>query len=193
MLRNSSFAASADRELLEGSSRNYENFLEGLETKVAIYRTADDHVERFCQLTNKTNQFNLNGLRLSKIKFNNILKNGGKIFSGTYSDKSGDYGEIIALLMDKNSNVISYVMSCRVFQRNIEFAFIYFLIKNKIIIKKFNFKKTSMNLPMQDFFTKIFNKYLSNDQIFINKNHYLINFKKLMSNFRVKFHKNLKS
>ena len=80
-------------------------------------------MERPFQLINKTNQFNLNGIRLSETNFLKILKNNGKLYSGFYKDKTGDFGEIITILIDKNERVRSFVMSCRVFQRKIENIF----------------------------------------------------------------------
>ena len=172
------------------SNFDLSDFLGKLKMKLQVYKIDlknKNLLIRPFQLINKTNQFNLNGIRLTKIKFYNILKNGGKIFSGTYTDRTGDYGEIISLLLDKNSNVVSFIMSCRVFQRNIEYAFLYCLVKNNVLIKKFNYKKTNNNLPMQDFFTKDLKKYLFKSEMLFNKNQYLNDFKNQMSNFEIKF------
>ena len=78
-------------------------------------------------------------------------------------------------------------MSCRVFQRNIEFAFLYSIIKNKISLNKFNFKMTSNNLPLQNFLTKNLKKYLSKKVIFSKKREFLLDFTKEVSNFKIKF------
>ena len=80
-------------------------------------------MERPFQLINKTNQFNLNGIRLSETNFLKILKNNGKLFSGFYKDKTGDFGEVITILIDKNERVRAFVMSCRVFQRKLKIFF----------------------------------------------------------------------
>lgn len=157
---------------------NLDSFLKTLKMKLFISQK-DSHnktdLARPFQLINKTNQFNLNGRRISKNFLTKLLNDGGKLFTGSYKDNNGDFGEIICILIDKHKNVISFVMSCRVFQRNIEYVFLRELIKSGIIIKRLNFKKTEKNDPFFDFI-KDLRKYL-------DKKNNLINLGQLLKNF----------
>ena len=49
-------------------------------------------------------------------------------------DRNGTHGEVIACLIDRDGTVQSMVMSCRVFLRRAEFAFIAWLVKAGSIV-----------------------------------------------------------
>lgn len=130
-------------------------FLESLCMEIYICeRTADD-CERAIQLINKTNQFNSNGIRISVDEVQGVLNAGGKLFTGSLKDKNGEHGEVLALLMDNNHNAMSFVMSCRVFQRQVEFVFISVLLKQIGTIKMI-YKMTDRNEPFRLFLSKFF-------------------------------------
>lgn len=128
------------------------SFLSTLDMKLAItQRTAEDY-ERAVQLINKTNQFNLNGKRFDAEQIKTILADGGRLLTVSLSDKMGSHGEIVACLLDSTDLVLAWVMSCRVFQRQVEHAFLVWLsgqIQGEI---SFAFEATERNLPLQKFF-----------------------------------------
>ena len=172
------------------SKFNLNKFLSELNMQLIITKKnlkEKNELQRPLQLINKTNQFNLNGDRLTENNFFNILKKGGTLFSGQFSDKTGDYGEIISILINKQKKVLSFVMSCRVFQKNIELAFLYFLIKQKIDIKNFHYKKTKSNIPLQNFIKKNLSLYTDKNHNFLNQVKFLKNFKKNIKNYKIKF------
>ena len=168
---------------------NLFDFLKGLKMSLTIRRqkiNKKEDLERPFQLINKTNQFNLNGVRLSETNFLKILKNNGKLFSGFYKDKTGDFGEIITILIDKNERVRSFVMSCRVFQRQIENIFLTELINEGIKIKSFLFKKTNKNQPLRNFFSLSLKDCIDKKFIFKNTNKFNQKNKKLKKIFKIK-------
>lgn len=168
---------------------NLFNFLKSLKMSFIIKRqkiNKKEDLERPLQLINKTNQFNLNGIRLSEKSFLKILRNNGKLFSGFYKDKTGDFGEIITILIDKNERVRSFVMSCRVFQREIENIFLTELIKEGIKIKSFLFKKTNKNQPISNFFGISLKDCIDRRYVFKNKNKFKQKNKKLKNIFKIK-------
>ena len=121
------------------------------------------------QLINKTNQFNLNGLRLTNKDLEFFLEKGNKILIGELSDKNGSHGEILVLTIDSFGNIFNFVMSCRVFQRKAEYAFL--SIMNRLGFKevKFEFIPTKRNKPFHNFATKVgveykTNKFLLNEE-----------------------------
>ena len=63
----------------------------------------------------------------------------------------GSHGEIICLLIDKSGFILSYVMSCRVFQREIEYIFMKSLDSLPFTKFKFTYAKTLKNSPFEKF------------------------------------------
>ena len=131
-------------------------FLESLCMEINISERTVDNYERAIQLINKTNQFNSNGVRRSVDEFNAVLRDGGKLFTASLKDKNGDHGEVLAILMDENHKVMSFVMSCRVFQRQVEIIFILILLKLKVSEITMVYKATDRNEPFRLFLLKFF-------------------------------------
>ena len=70
-------------------------------------------------MINKTNQFNLNGIRISEEELREMITSEYKLLVGELIDINGSHGEIISVLISNKGEIISFVMSCRVFQRKI--------------------------------------------------------------------------
>lgn len=113
-------------------------------------RTRGDR-KRAVQLINKTNQFNLNGRRFDDEELGVVLESGGTLLTATLSDRMGTHGEISALLISADRIVLAWVLSCRVFQRQVEYALLAWLPKLSISQMSFDFSKTKKNLPFQAF------------------------------------------
>ena len=138
---------SADAE----NSGKLEDFLLKLRMKLTVFdRTSGQH-ERALQLINKTNQFNLNGNRLSESELLEILESGGRLYTAKLEDRTGGHGEILACLIDREHRVVSFVLSCRVFQRQIEKAFVSWLVNQLGNEIKFAYKPTPRNTPFREF------------------------------------------
>ena len=107
---------------------------------------------RAYQLINKTNQFNLNGERFSEAELSALLASGGRLFTSVLEDRSGSHGEILACLIDASGCVRALVLSCRVFQRRVEYAFLVWLIgRLEIPVLGFAFVQTERNEPIRRF------------------------------------------
>ena len=119
--------------------------------------------QRAIQLINKTNQFNLNGIRKEPKEVEAIMEDGGHLFTASLSDINGDHGEILSLLIDKNNEVQSFVLSCRVFQRKIEYIFLTILLEKYFDKIKLNYIKTNRNAPFKIFIDSFKNKDLIKD------------------------------
>ena len=74
---------------------------------------------RAFELVNKTNQFNLNGKRLSESEFQTALNRPGAVsLVVSYQDKYGPLGKIAVALGEVAGSVLkldTWVMSCRAF------------------------------------------------------------------------------
>jgi FkbH-like protein len=126
-------------------------FLEGLGMTLVVHdRSAGDR-GRAVQLINKTNQFNINGRRIADEEVAQILAAGGRLLTATLDDKNGTHGEILAILIDANDVVRSFVMSCRVFQRRAEFAFVAWLADGARPPRIFEVAETPRNEPARQF------------------------------------------
>ena len=144
-----------------------EDYLSSLNLSVAIYIDYPKHISRISQLSQKTNQFNLTTYRYTELDINNFIASSQKrVFSFDVRDKFGDYGVTGAciILIDGNKAVIdTFLMSCRIIGRNVEFVFFDELIKylNKIKIEyiEAQYIKTIKNGQVSDFYDHLgFNK-----------------------------------
>lgn len=140
------------------------DYLQSLKMQVTIHDRSEDDNQRAIQLINKTNQFNLNGIRRDEKEVLEIIKNGGNLYSASLSDKNGEHGEVISILIDSTNTALSFVMSCRVFQRDLEYYFLRYLLKNVTPKLKIIFESTERNKPASMFINKIFNN--SNDDVY---------------------------
>ena len=115
---------------------------------------------RAFELINKTNQFNLNGKRLSESEWLSSLQDPAAfVLTASYEDKYGPLGKV-AVVMGKSVGrkvyVNSWVMSCRAFSRRIEHQCLKYLFDkldaDEIV---FDYEATPRNGPIQDFFAEL--------------------------------------
>jgi FkbH-like protein len=127
-------------------------FLRKLQMRlVVIDRTRGDR-SRVVQLLNKTNQFNVNGQRWSDGEIEAVLAAGGRLFGATLEDSSGSHGEIISCLVDHSAAIRALVMSCRVFQRRVEYAFLDWLGEYLDLAEiRLDYSRTAKNSPVEIF------------------------------------------
>lgn len=105
-----------------GSAHDITAFLASLGMKLTFKERREGDRARAVQLINKTNQFNLNGKRWDDGDVAKFLASNGHLYTATLSDKNGEHGEIMAMLVDSDDTVHAFVLSCRVFQRKVEHA-----------------------------------------------------------------------
>jgi FkbH-like protein len=126
--RAEQYAANAEREALLGSSESMDDFLRGLDM-TAVYGpfTAVDHA-RVVQLINKTNQFNTTTRRYAGEEVARIMEDPRAVtLQFRLLDRLGDNGLISTMILrptaaeDDVLEIENWVMSCRVFGRELEF------------------------------------------------------------------------
>ena len=128
------------------------DFLKGLDMVLTLRDRTNDDWTRAHQLINKTNQFNLNGRRFDESQVATVLADGGRMFTAVLDDRAGSHGEIIACLIDRDGMVHALVMSCRVFQRRVEYAFLLWLLSHwQGPALSFAFSATERNEPLRNF------------------------------------------
>jgi FkbH-like protein len=143
-------------------------YLQKLDMELLITDRTKNNRDRAEQLIQKTNQFNLNGIRFLSADIELLLKGGGTLYTGRLKDQTGDHGEILVCLLSPDNIIKSFVLSCRVFQRRIEYVFFSWLCRQKEL-QGMEFLITERNLPFQKFLeeseavTKVENGLISLD------------------------------
>ena len=124
--RNEYYETNRQRNMQAEQYSNYNDFLESLQMYAEIGRFSDGYLNRITQLINKTNQFNLTTRRYAAPEVKKMMNSDKHItLYGKLTDKFGENGLISIMIGDiKDSccHINLWVMSCRVFQRNMEFA-----------------------------------------------------------------------
>jgi FkbH-like protein len=188
------------RKSLAKQFNSIDDYLESLGLELTLMWDHNIPVARLAQLTQKTNQFNLTTRRYTETDVNNMLSDNRHIICAfSLSDRYGDYGVTGAAIMrieDDNSEVSidTFLMSCRVIGRKVEFAFFNQLLNrlNYMNIKtiKAEYIATEKNRQVHDLYQllgfntietdNISKKYLMN--IPIKEEIDNINFIKIVSN-----------
>lgn len=122
--RNGLYKANLERNAML-SEGDYQDYLLGLQMRVEFAGVSQANIERVTQLINKTNQFNVTGLRLGMAEVEKFAQENISI-CGTLFDKFGSNGLVSVILgkiVDNRTLAISvWIMSCRVFKRQMEYA-----------------------------------------------------------------------
>ena len=130
-------------------------FLQDLQMTLTIHDRGRGDRTRAVQLINKTNQFNLNGRRVTDEQVGAILDAGGRLFGATLADRTGDHGEILVCLVAPDGTIESLVMSCRVFQRRVEYAFLAWLMVQPTPPTGVRWVSTPRNAPFHKFLSEV--------------------------------------
>jgi len=174
-----------ERSFIEKEGGDLTEYLASLRMELTIYDCSKYNRERAIQLINKTNQFNLNGRRVANEDISDVLAAGGKLYTVKLEDRSGSHGEILACLINNNGVVLSLVLSCRVFQRNIEHIFLCWLIRTYRTAIKLSYEATDKNIPVTNFLMhSAF--FVKNDMCFIDTYKYLADHEYFFNIFNLK-------
>lgn len=152
------------RETIKKEFSDIEGYLSSLDLKLTIFEDDNSIIPRMSQMTQKTNQFNLTTKRYTEGNIKNFIStDNSKVFAFSVSDKFGDSGvtglNIININDDsKIAEIDTLLMSCRVIGRNIEHAFMDYLISYikdcGINIVRAKYIQTQKNEQVKDFFDK---------------------------------------
>ena len=99
-------------------------FLRSLQGTISITGLPPSNAARSLELINKTNQFNLNGIRLSEPEWQALCTRQSTFVERvTYEDRLGQLGTVAALYGQHGHGALvveGFVLSCRAFSRRIE-------------------------------------------------------------------------
>lgn len=159
--RTEMYHENKQRNNLKLSSETYHDYLMSLNQHIEI--SLNKNIDRVFQLIQKTNQFNLTTKRYSMQELNDLYESKQfHVFFATVSDKFGDNGVVSVIILksvdDAVMEVDSFLLSCRVMSRFIEFKlleYILYFIRDlgySTVIGKF--RATKKNMPACDFYNK---------------------------------------
>jgi FkbH-like protein len=153
-------SAAALDQSSNGEGTSLDRFLQDAQASVTFTfnKEKDDH--RAFELINKTNQFNLNGKRLTEATWAAYLDDPKTfLMTVTYEDKYGALGKIAVLLGRINgaqASIDYWVMSCRAFSRRIEQQCLSWLFDNFQLQEIYlEYRQTDRNKPITDFLATI--------------------------------------
>src|SRR6266849_495539 len=158
-LRSESLRAGASIRESAGDAGAYDALLAGANAKIT-FRWQKKPEPRALELINKTNQFNLNGVRYSEADWNRFLgESASRVVIVEYEDRFGKLGKIAVIAGREEGSafcVHSWVMSCRAFSRRIEHQCLKALLERWDSVE-LQLKRTDRNGPLQDFLSQIGN------------------------------------
>lgn len=140
---------------------NIEDYLASLKTEIFVDEDNIDNVSRISQLTQKTNQFNLSTYRYTEGDIRNFMDDKNySVLSISVTDRFGDNGltgvVILRFVEDCTVEVDSFLLSCRIIGRNVEYAIMDYLVKYlkdiEINVIKAKYIKSSKNNQVLNFY-----------------------------------------
>ncbi len=155
-----------DQQQREGEQKNFasmEEYLASLELKIGIKVDDATNITRLAQLTQKTNQFNLTTHRYTETEIKGFIeREDAAVISFAVSDKFGDSGLvglcIVFISQDSKAEIDTFLMSCRVIGRNIEFSVMDYVLDylkiHKVKQVKAKYAKTAKNAQVMDFYER---------------------------------------
>lgn len=157
LLRTHSIRASAEFQRQAEAGAVPESFLEQTEAIITFDFSPALEDRRVLELVNKTNQFNLNGIRRTEADWRDQNQSTDSVVAVlSYEDKFGLLGKI-AVIQGKRTghalHVNTWVMSCRAFSRRVEHQCLRTLFDHFGLARiQFDFAPTPKNSPLQEFF-----------------------------------------
>lgn len=159
--RTESYLAQVKRNQHQQSYENIEAYLHDLAIQMHIFLPRPFDLARIAQLTMRTNQFNLTGLRCTHSEVEALIDRGWIIWAIEAEDRFGRNGLIASVFMeriDQHLWIRNFLMSCRVFSRHIEQAILYELIwfskRRGLNLIMGEIQPTAKNKIAQDFYLK---------------------------------------
>ncbi len=122
--RVDTYEQNRNRNELLSQYNNYNEYLEALLMCGNVQRIEERDSERFAQLINKSNQFNMRTIRYSEGEISGLIHvESTACLKIELQDKFSNYGIISCIILKKKEQVCfidTWVMSCRVLKRGVE-------------------------------------------------------------------------
>ncbi|RJQ69646.1 MAG: HAD-IIIC family phosphatase [Desulfobacteraceae bacterium] len=133
-VRGEMYRQQTARKKFEEHAESVENFLNGLEMTAAVGQADGATLGRISQLVSKTNQFNLTTRRHSQSEIACLAENqDSAVLWLRLKDRFGDQGLVCVGILKKAGRsciIDTFIMSCRVMNRQVEHAFMAYLFEH---------------------------------------------------------------
>ena len=161
--RNRMYKENVQRAAAQLQFADYADYLRSLEMTAQITPFAPEFLARTTQLINKTNQFNLTTRRYTEDEVRACMEDENCVtLCGRLQDKFGDNGLVSVIIGRKNGEELDvelWIMSCRVFKRDLELAMFDALVvaAAKLGCKRVagSWLRTAKNALVRDFYPSI--------------------------------------
>lgn len=151
------------RQMSRSKFASIEDFLKDLQMIGQVGRLRDETFERVAQLIAKTNQFNLTSRRHAPGRLREMMSDPRfLIFWMRLRDRFGDQGLVVVGILqemaeESSALIETFLMSCRVMGRNVEAAFLAYILKQAMTVwgcRKIlgEYRPTAKNTPVIDFY-----------------------------------------
>jgi FkbH-like protein len=161
--RTTMYVEAREREQARTEFNELEAYLESLKLVVEIVPAKLADISRIAQLTQKTNQFNLTTRRYTHGDVERFLSSPDHVvLTMRVRDRFGDYGVTgigILFVEASTAHIDTFLMSCRVLGRHVEYALLNQLIRaaserSEVAIMKGYFFPTKKNQQVATFFER---------------------------------------
>lgn len=161
--RTDSYGDNMKRTRLQESFVDYNEYLKALDMRGIVDKVRQTDVARFSQLLNKSNQFNLRTIRYSEADIQAMLTDENTCcLYGKLTDRYSKYGIISCVILRRDNDVCfidSWVMSCRVLKRGVEYMMLEAILKiadaMHCISIRSEYIKTKKNQMVEFFFESL--------------------------------------
>lgn len=161
--RSELYVVQSKGRALKSQVASIDEYLAGLGQRLSVEPMRPETLPRVVQMHARTNQFNLTTLRLSETELFSQMadEDGHTVLLGRLSDRFGDHGIVICASVRRtgqHAEIITFLMSCRVIGRQVEYAFLGALLKHLVadgvehVVARC--LPTQKNTPARDFFEK---------------------------------------
>ena len=164
-VRRLSYLTQMQRERIqEQYSGDLISFLKDCKMNMRIFRPeGTKEITRCLELVQRSNQLNLSSRRYSEEEFKALLTDDGVLCLALHcSDRFGDYGIVGFASVDEKGEIpllSDFVISCRVAQKRVEHAFLYWLARRERVCGKSELRaeliKTKKNGPLVGVFREL--------------------------------------
>lgn len=157
--RSEQYKVQLQRESQRHTAGDLFAFIETLNLEVEIFKVSVGTYDRVVQMSQRTNQFNATGRRLSRAELESWLeKKGHELYLTRVKDRFGDYGICGAMMLEKHDiswDVVNFLLSCRALGRGVEHEMLRFMgrLMTEASAKdlQVHWKRLSRNAPVTQF------------------------------------------
>lgn len=162
--RSQMYGAEKKRQQVQHESLTLDEFLKGIDLKVAMGPLREDQAARVSQLTQRTNQFNLSTIRRTEEEIRALVREEAVMcWTVEVRDRFGEYG-LVGIVIGRRREEVNrltldtFLLSCRVLGRRVEEALLYGLRRHceerQIAAMEADYIPTGKNKPFLQFLEK---------------------------------------